>query len=119
MNNQLPLHIVLPLRDCINEFQTDMGVVEDQHYETDGLLNNLIEAAIGLNSQAAVNEVVEMYADFHDIAFKGRARQFLGTLGCCIMQTVNAFGFRAHDGRFPYIVIQEDDGLYFMEKIQI
>lgn len=118
MGPTLPGGVVLPLRDYIDEFCADMGMLDDQHYSTTEVISAMIEAARGANSGLDLNEVVEHFANQHTIAYIAPARQFLGTLGCCIEKTIDDFRFRGADGRFPYILAGEAAGVYYMEKIQ-
>ncbi len=111
-----PNHIVLPIREAIREFMSDMGTTDDQHYDTDEVVELMIEAASGLSPDRDLNEIVEHFAQQHTPIFKGPARQFLGTLGYSILQKVRGFGYTLPDGRFPYAVVEHSDGLYLMEN---
>lgn len=113
-----PTHLVLPLREAIREFMSDMGTTDDQHYDTDEVVRLMIEAACGLNPDRDLDEVVEHFAQQHTPIFKGPARQFLGTLGYSILQTIHGFGYTSPDGRFPYTIAEHSDGLYLMEKFR-
>lgn len=118
MNATLPSGLVLPLRDYLDEFRADMGMLEDQNYSTDEVVIAMVDAARGANPRKDLHEVTEHFTAMHALHDQGSARQFLGTLGCCIEDTINKFGFRLEDGRFPYVISDEKAGIYYMQKFQ-
>ncbi len=111
-------YLVLPLYYEFQHFLSTVGMASNMEYSPDEFLEMLVQAKMGLNPARDAEEVVQWAVSAHAIADRDLVLKAAQNLSSHIDRFLETFSYLRSNGRFPYIVIDNHDGLMQLKHIE-